>query len=116
MGKRLRDAAGKGYGSPLRLLDTGFREHDQELLAAPATTDIADPQRLQERPSDCRQDGVATVMAEPIVDALEIVKIEQQDRHVSRRAVRPRQFCLQSLQATLTRGATGELIDATQLL
>ena len=65
----------------------GAREHERELLAAPATRDVALAHRLSQRGGECLQDLVAGGVPVPVVHLLEEVEVCEHDAHRRRRSV-----------------------------
>ena len=55
-------------------------EHDRELVAAEPRERVAGPQRLLQARADLAQDLVAGVVAERVVELLEAVEVDQQQR------------------------------------
>src|SRR5207302_6417617 len=63
-------------------VDVAVGEDDDELLAAPAAHDVFDPGGAGDAPGDLPQDGVAGVVAERVVDGLEVVDVDDRYRQV----------------------------------
>ena len=80
------------------LAQRGGRQHDAELVAAGARQQIAGPQPRLRHQREMLQAGVARGMAVGVVDRLEVVEIDHQQRKRLAAAVRPRAFLGQALQ------------------
>ncbi len=84
--------------------DTGIRQHDDELLA----TQPSDPVRLTDGTANAVGDGaqhlVAHLVAALVVDLLEVIRIDDEDRAVALIALGTGQFPLQFVE----NGAPGQ--------
>src|SRR5205085_2891784 len=78
-------------------------EQDGELLAAPAAHEVGLAERLGQPPRDVREDAVAHGVAEPVVDGLEVVHVEERDGEVRPRAARALDLAVASPLETGTR-------------
>ena len=87
--ERLPQRLDQALGDPARRREIGrARQQDRELVAAQPGDGVGRAQRpLQARP-DFGQQQIAELMAERVVDVLEAVEVEQQDRHVVTGALR----------------------------
>ena len=63
-----------------RGLRRGRRHQDQELLTAAANDDVVVAQRVAQQAGDTHEYLVARIMAEPVVDGLEVIKVESGER------------------------------------
>ncbi len=83
--------AGEARPDPLgalgRLVGRGDRQGSDELLAAVARDQVLGPGRLAEHAGHLAEHGVAGVVAERVVDPLEVVDVEHQDRQAEPRDV-----------------------------
>jgi hypothetical protein len=69
----------------MRLLRTGFRQQQQELLAAPAADDVgAAAQLVLGQPGEMAQRPIPDRVAMLVIDALEVIDVDQRDRQRSR--------------------------------
>ena len=68
----------------MSVLGIGLVQQDNELVAAGACQDVAAPQPLAPRRDEVPEDVVADVMAEGVVDFLEMVDVEDDDSPVRR--------------------------------
>ena len=85
LGRACRVAAIEGAGeNPAShretRVDVRARQHDRELVATHAEGAIVAPEREQDRPPDVDQQLVAGGMASLVVDALQVVDIDEQER------------------------------------
>src|SRR3954469_20445000 len=71
-------------------LDARSRHHDDELLAAPAGAQVAGPRVLADDGAERRERAVARRVAALVVDGLEVVDVEGDDRDPGAVARRPR--------------------------
>ena len=69
-------------------------EQDRELVAAQAHQQVAGPQVLAQAGADLYQQHVACLVAEAVVDLLEPVQVQQQQRLAPRLGVRHPRACL----------------------
>ena len=60
--------------------DRGVREDDRELLAAVAARDVAGTERVREEVADALEDEVAEGMAEVVVQLLEVIEVDHDER------------------------------------
>ena len=80
-GARLaRDRGDEAVGGELRPLAVGARQQHGELVAADPRDDVVRAQRVPQRGSRGVNDLVADVMAERVVDGLEVVEVDQHHR------------------------------------
>ena len=77
---RLGEGDADALGSDVGRADAGTRQQGAELLAAEAADEIGAAQRLQRRVAERVQHFVARAMTEGVVDRLEGVEVEQNDR------------------------------------
>jgi uncharacterized protein (DUF1778 family) len=73
--------------SSVRALGVGARREDHELLAAVARAQVAAAHRAVQDLRDPQQDLVAGRVAEPVVQALEVVDVDHEDRERLLRAL-----------------------------
>ena len=81
---------------------------DDELVAAPARHRVARPHRGLQALRDHAQHLVADVVAEAVVDALEAVEVDEQQRHQAAAADRPGECLLQAVEQQGAVGQAGE--------
>ena len=81
----------------LRLFDPGLGEHDRELVAAVARRDVGRAQHLAEPVGDAGERGVPDEVVEPVVDPLEVVEVEDDEREPAAVAARARHLALERL-------------------
>jgi hypothetical protein len=67
-------------------VDVGGREQDEELVAADTRREVARPQGLAQQLAEASQQPVAGRVAKAVVDAFEVVAVDQQRRERSARA------------------------------
>ena len=79
-----RDAREDALRDRRRAVQVGVRKDDRELVAAEAREDVGRPQRLAHRAAQLREHDVADHVAEAVVDLLELVDVEQQQRRAGR--------------------------------
>ena len=77
---RGRDGVEDLLGDPDRLRRLGLWQQRRELVAADAAEDVRPPQTGAEALGDSDQQAIPDVMAEAVVDVLEVVEVEQQHR------------------------------------
>ena len=78
--KGWENGGGDPVGDRDRLLFVGEAvDQDAELVAAEAGDDVAGPQVGAQARRDGSQQGVAGVVAEAVVDQLEVVEVEEED-------------------------------------
>ena len=71
------DARREGEG----FIDVGdIRTDDEELVTADSTDEVTVAHRVAQQPGDSAQERIADGMAEIIVDRLEIVEVDEDDR------------------------------------
>jgi hypothetical protein len=96
-------------GSPLGV---GGRDHDEELLPAPPAGNILVPARRGEAAGHLAQNCVSRLVAESIVDALEVIDVHHQDAHGSLVSSRRRAGGVQVLLEVPAVREAGERVDA----
>src|SRR2546423_4936504 len=74
-----RDRLADPFAHDEGAVETAVGQDDDELLASPATDDVLDPGGAGDAAGDLPPDGVAGVVAGRVVDALEVVDVD--DRH-----------------------------------
>ena len=100
---REHERLGEHRGDPLGHLDRGVLvgdvlEQDPELVAAEAGDGVAGADRLREPRSRRGQQLVADLVAEAVVDELEAVEVEEQDRRQRAVARQPGQGVLEPVE------------------
>ncbi len=95
-----------------RRLGTGVRQQQQKLFATPARHHILLAHRNLKRSRQRFQHLVTDVVAELIVDVLEMVDIDQHQRERAPRAVFTRHFILQPLRHRSSITQLGQKIGA----
>ena len=111
----LGDARGDAHGL---LLVSVLQQHG-EFIAAEAGDGVFGPDAEQEALGDPRQHEVAGVVTEAVVDDLEVVQVEEQDRHASAAALLARQRVAHAIDEESPVGQPGEAVVgrlASQLL
>ena len=73
------------------------REQDQELLAAPATGVVVDAEGAPKSLADTSQDLVSDVVSVGVVDLLEVVEVEEDDRELVALLLRRAQLVVEDL-------------------
>ena len=73
----------KSLGCPQRALATGVGQHDAEFLASEPHRDVGVTRQVAQQFAEPDQHLVAEIMAETIVDALEMVQVADKQRDVS---------------------------------
>ena len=76
--ERLLDRLHQAVGDVLRLLGGGAAEEHRELVAAEASREVDRPDARLDAPGDGDQELVADVVAEAVVDRLEVVEVEEE--------------------------------------
>ena len=76
-------------GECLRAREVRVRTDDEELLAAPSRGHVIVPDSLFQRPRECHENGIAHLMAEGVVDVLELVQVEHHHGHRIHPPLRP---------------------------
>src|SRR5512142_2547761 len=74
------DGGADAVGDDLGAGDADVGQKDAELLAAVAREDVADAQAAAHDLDEARQDGVAAEVAEAVVDLLEVIEVEDDER------------------------------------
>ena len=69
----------KSFGRPRGLAPIGFGQDDTELFSAAARNEVRSAKRLAASRSQFAQHGIAGGMAEPVIDAFEVVDIEENE-------------------------------------
>ena len=96
----------------LRLVQAGVGQQDGELVAAQPGEEVAGPQGRAQARADLPEQVVAGVVAEAVVDLLEAVEVEQQQRGRARRAVAVVEHPLGLLEQRAPVGQPGQLVGA----
>ena len=91
-----------------------FRQHDDELVAAVAACGVGVTRGGEEPGRHQAQHAVADVVAEAVVDALEIVEVEQDQRYRAVVARGLRQRLAETILQQAAIGQPGELVVAGQ--
>ena len=105
----LRDDATEPIGDAHRLLITGHVLAEQdELIPAEARPHVAGSQRGTEPVGHADQHPVTGLVAQAVVDDLEAVEVEEQDRHGGPMTGRPRQGLVELLDEQNPVGQPGE--------
>ena len=86
------------------------REHDRELVAAQAGERLVRRQRPGQAPGDGAQQVVALVVAERVVDVLEAVEVDEDDRERAAVAVARRERLLEPVAQQGAVGQAGERV------
>jgi hypothetical protein len=94
--------AAPGIGDPL--------DDDQELVATQAADGVRFPHQPPQAPRHLAEDPIAGLMAERVVDDLEAVEIDEQDRQFGFIAVRPLHCLVQPVAQQQSVRQTGERI------
>jgi len=89
-----RDRAADAFGHHRGVGDAGMRQQRRELLAAGAREQVVRTQLLQAGPGQELQGLVADVVAVVVVDALEVVDVQHQQRQRIPDPARARQLAL----------------------
>src|SRR3954451_7796444 len=79
---RLAQVLGDAHGAGA----IGVRQHHDELLATAAAGEVAAAQLAAHEGAQCREDLVAALVAEGVVDLLEVIEVQQDRRHRRQRA------------------------------
>ncbi len=82
---------------PLCLFDPGLGEDDRELVAAVAGCDVGRAQHLAEPVGDAGERDVPDEVTEPVVDLLEVVEVEDDEREAAVVAARAGDLALERL-------------------
>ena len=97
---------------PLRLLPGGIGEHADELVAPPADHQVVGAQPLPDGGHHVGEQGVAGCMALGVIDALEPVDIDEDDRHtLAPEAVEAGDLAGHRLQPGAAPQRPGEVVD-----
>ena len=91
------------------------RQHDAELVAAGARQHVAGPQPGLRHQGEMLQAGVAGGMAMGVVDRLEAVEVDHQQRERLAAALRARAFLGQALQQMPPVADAGEIVEQRQI-
>ena len=83
--ERLLQAARQAPGDRLRALGVRLQQHRRELVAAQSHERVGWPQRSAEALAHVAQDFIARAVAEGVVDLLEAVEVDEQERECGRR-------------------------------
>ena len=84
-------------GPPLRVRERRRRQDEHELLAAVPARDVPRPRRAAEQRAEARQDDVARLVAEGVVEVLEPVDVEEDQRQRPVLALRAAQLPIERL-------------------
>ena len=76
----LPDLLADALGHAVSARHRGVREDDRELLAAVAARDVAGTERVREEVADALEDEVAEGMAEVVVELLEVIEVDHDER------------------------------------
>src|SRR5581483_4958396 len=79
-GERVSDAGRDPFREGVGLGAAGVGKHDNELVASDPGSEIAGAQPLLNRSGDGLQGSIATLVSVGVVDRLEVVQVEQQER------------------------------------
>src|SRR5919204_4884198 len=85
-----RDGAEQPVVELVRIARRRLRENDRELVPAHAAGDIGRADDILDPLGGLGEDGVAGEMADPVVDRLEVVEVEHDQREATAVAVRAR--------------------------
>ena len=97
------------------LAQGGGGQHDAELVAAAARQHVAGPQPRLRHQGEMLQAGVARGVAVGVVDQLEAVEIDHQQRERLAAAFRPRAFLGQPLQQMPPVADAGEIVEQREI-
>ena len=81
----LLEERGQSLREPRRVLGIGVDEHGSELVTADPDQDVSAAQRAGEARAELTQQLVARGVTERVVDLLEMVEVDEQEREVARR-------------------------------
>ena len=90
-------------------------QDDRELVAAIARRDVAFPQGRTDLLGSPGQQPIAKEVAKPVVDQLEVVEVDHQDRQRRARALRTEQLFAQPLVQVAMVEVPGELVAVGQV-
>ena len=93
-----------------------IRENHEELIAAEPRHHVGFAQHLLDARRHLLEHDVAAVMAQRIVDGLEIVQVDEHDRHQGTVAARQRQYRTQALGQVGAIGQAGEHVVVREVL
>ena len=102
------DFAAECFGNALGARERRLRQQDEELLAGVATLEIGAAQHFAHPLADDRQHRVAAQVTVAIVDVLQAIHVEHDERHRGLAAARAAQFGVDHLDGMAAREATGE--------
>ena len=111
-GERLEDQLAQPLGQRLGLVEAGVGQQDGELVAAEPGQHVARPQRGAQPRADLAEQVVAGVVAEAVVDLLEPVEVEQQQRGRAPGGRRGRATRSAALEQGAAVGQPGQLVGA----
>ena len=109
------NAAPIGARCARRRLAADAFEQDRELVAAEARHRVGRSRRLHQPLRRRLQQAIAGVVAERVVDVLEVVEVEEHDRHAQLRALRQRQRVLDPVPEQAAVGEQRERVVEREL-
>src|SRR5881409_4108193 len=92
----------------------GFGQHTRELVAAVARHEIGSPQLTLENGADLPQDAVACRMAEPVVDLVQVIDVDDDEREMQGIAPRALELVAQPPVERIERRAAGHLVGRSR--
>lgn len=92
----------KALGQTLGALQIRFRKQDDKLIAAPPSQKVNLADHRAQTPNHLLYDAIADQVPKSIIDALEMVNINHQQRYRMTKAVRTHEFCLRACEKCLT--------------
>src|SRR5450755_2608614 len=111
----LRDGATQAFGQVERLRLVDVREQDGELFASIASDVVALADALAQAMSHCVQRGIACRMPPGVIDVLEMIDINKDDRTITLAALALLEFRLNALDDGTMIGQAGEWIGQCSL-
>ena len=102
-------------GDQRALAHGGGRQHDAELVAAGAGEHVAGPQSRLRHQGEVLEAGIARGVAMGVVDGLEAVEIDHQQRERLAAALRAGAFLGQPLQQMAAVGDAGEIVEQREV-
>ena len=105
------DLLAQPLGERLRALEGRLRQDDRELLAAVAREDLVAADALLDDARELLQHEVAREVAVDVVDLLEVVDVEHDERQIARVAARADDLLLERLEQVALHVRLRETID-----
>src|SRR5262249_13572704 len=92
-----------------------LRQHDGELVASDAAGDVRGSNDATDSPGRLREDGVAGEVADLVVDVLEVVQVEDDERELSVVAVRASDLACKRLVEEAAVVEPGQRVEVGEL-